>query len=83
MMERIMTGVMKPEDMPQMMNAMMDKMFSAMSAEERIQFVTMMIPKCLNMVFAELGPEEKEKLAREMTNKMISAFKEQLSTGNK
>jgi hypothetical protein len=58
----------------------MDKMFSAMTVEDRIQFVTTMMPKCLNMVFAELSPEEKDKLAREMINKMMSIFQEQVST---
>ncbi len=80
MMEKMMTGMMKSEDMPQMMNTMMDKMFSAMTVEDRIQFVTTMMPKCLNMIFAELSPEEKDKLAREMINKMLSIFQEQVST---
>ncbi len=78
MMENMMTAMMKSEDMPQMMNTMMDKMVSAMTVEDRIQFVTTMMPKCLNMIFAELSPEEKEKLAREMINNMVSIFKDQL-----
>ncbi len=76
--EKMMTGMMKPEDIPQMMNTMMDKMFSSMTVEDRIQFVTTMMPKCLNMVFADISPEAKEKLAREMINKMMSIFKDQL-----
>ncbi len=71
--------MMKSEDMPQLMNTMMDKMFSAMTVEDRIQFATTMMPKCLNMIFAELSPKEKEKLAREMINNMMSIFKDQLS----
>ena len=78
MMENMMTAMMKSEDMPQMMNTMMDKMFSAMTVEDRIQFVTPLMSKGLNMIFAELSPEEKEKLAREMINEMISIFKDQL-----
>ena len=79
MMENMMTAMMKSEDMPQVMNTMMDKMFSAMTVEDRIQFATTMMPKCLNMIFAELSPGEKEKLAREMINNMMSVFKDQLS----
>ncbi|MDF1611361.1 hypothetical protein [Stygiobacter electus] len=78
MFERMMSGMMKPEDMPQMMDTMMDKMFLSMSAEDRIQFVTTMMPKCLNMIFSELDLTAREKLAREMINKMANIFEEQL-----
>ncbi len=64
MMEAVMTGMMKPEDLPRMMDKMMDRMFSAMSAEDRIQFVTTMMPKCLNTVLGQLTPEAKQELAR-------------------
>ena len=80
MMENMMTRMMESEDMPQMISTMMDKMvpvFSAMTVEDRIQFVTPLMSKGLNMIFAELSPEEKEKLAREMINEMISIFKDQ------
>ena len=65
---------MKPEDMHGMMEEMMGKMFSGMSAEERVQFCTAMMPKCLNRVFAGVSPETKEKLKKEMANKMKSMF---------
>ena len=71
-------GMMKPEDMPPMMNAMMGKMFSGMSVEDRKEFVATMMPTCLKMMFAELDPGSREKLAREMLDKMVSVFKEQL-----
>ncbi|HXV88006.1 MAG TPA: hypothetical protein VD710_02815 [Nitrososphaeraceae archaeon] len=65
---------MKPEDMHGMMEEMMGKMFSGMSVEERVQFCSTMMPKCLNKVFAGASPETKEKLKKEMANKMISMF---------
>ena len=77
MMEAVMTGMMKPEDLPRMM----DRMLSAMSAEDRVQFVTTMMPKCLNTVLGQLSPEAKEKLAREMMDKMTSAFQVHLGVG--
>lgn len=65
---------MKPEDMHGMLEEMMGKMFSGMSVEERVQFCSTMMPKCLNKVFAGTSPETKEKLKKEMANKMISMF---------
>lgn len=37
-----------------------------------------MMPKCLNMIFSELGPDKRVALAKEMANNMMSVFKEQL-----
>lgn len=65
---------MKPEDMHDKMETMMSQMFSGMSAEERVQFCSTMMPKCLNKVFAGVVPEEKEKFKAEMKNKMMSVF---------
>ena len=73
-----MSGMVKPEDMPQMMNAMMDNMFSQMTTEDRMEFVSTMMPKCLNMIFSELASDKKEKLAKEMITNMMSIFSEQL-----
>ncbi len=78
MMEKMMAGVVKPEDMPRMIDTMMDKMFSALSAEDGIQFVTTMMPKRLDMIFDEIGPEARVRLAEEMIAKMMSIFKEQI-----
>ncbi len=79
MMEKMMSGMMKPEDMPKMMDSMMNNMFSQMSSEDRIQFVSTMMPKCLGMIFSELDSVAKEKLAKEMVNNMMAIFKEQLT----
>jgi len=69
-----MTKDMKPEDMHDMMETMMSKMFSGMSIEERVQFCSTMMPKCLNKVFAGVSPEAKEKLKKDMADKMMSMF---------
>jgi hypothetical protein len=77
-MERMMSAMVKPEDTPQMMGAMMDRMFSQMSSEDRIAFVSTMMPKCLSLIFAEMAPAAKEKLAGEMIGKMTSILEWQL-----
>lgn len=67
---------MQPEDMRGMMEEMMSKMFSGMSVEESVQFCSTMMPKCLSKVFAGASPETKEKLKKEMANKMMSMFEQ-------
>lgn len=78
MMEKMMSMMMKPEDMPEMMNMMMDKMFSEMSVEDRIQFISTMMPKCLNLIFAELDADSKERVAREFMSRMSEKLEDQL-----
>ncbi|MCL5670155.1 MAG: hypothetical protein M1423_02485 [Acidobacteria bacterium] len=72
--------MMKPEDMPPMMNAMMEKMFSGVAVEDRKEFVATMMPNCLKMMFAELDSSSRQTLAREMIDKMMAVFKEQFET---
>lgn len=67
---------MELEDMHGKMEEMMSKMFSGMSVEERVQFCSTMMPKCLSKVFAGASPEIKEKLKKEMANKMMSMFEQ-------
>jgi Mg/Co/Ni transporter MgtE len=74
MMQKMMSGMIKPEDMPEMMGAMMENMFSKMTTEDRMKFVSTMTPNCLNMIFAELDESSKQKLAKEMLNKMTDIF---------
>ncbi len=78
MMEKMMSAMMKPEDMPGMMNMMLDKMFSQMSGEDRIQFISTMMPKCLDMIFAELDADAKERVAREFLGRMSRKLEDQL-----
>jgi len=54
-----------------------------MTAKDRIQFVSEMMPKCLNTIFSEIEPEAKQNLAREMIGKIASIFEEQLKNDNK
>lgn len=77
-MEKMMSMMMKPEDMPEMMNMMMDKMFSEMSGEDRIEFISTMMPKCLNLIFAELDADSKERVAREFMGRMSEKLEDQL-----
>lgn len=65
---------MKPEEMHEMMEGMMSKMFSGMTVEDRIQFCATMMPKCLIKFFTGISPDAKEKLRKEMINKMTSAL---------
>jgi len=62
--------------MHDMMETMMIKMFSEMSVDERVQFCSTMMPKCLTKVFAGPGTEVKEKLKIEMKNKMLSVLEQ-------
>jgi hypothetical protein len=80
MMEKMMTRMAKPEDMPGMMNVMMDRMFSGMTADDRMRFVTTMMPKCLGMIMTGMTPEERQKLAREMVDRLVALFKAETGT---
>ena len=62
--------------MHDMMETIMIKMFSGMSVEERVQFCSTMMPKCLTKVFAGARTEVKEKLKIEMKNKMLSVLEQ-------
>ena len=80
MMEKMMAQMVKPEDMPGMMNAMMDRTFSGMTTEDRIRFVTTRMPKCLSMIMAGMTPEERKKLAREMVDRLVAVFQAETGT---
>jgi hypothetical protein len=79
MMEKMMARMAKPEDMLGMMNAMMDRMFSGMTTDDRIRFMTTMMTQCLAVVMAQMTPEERQKLAREMVDRLVALF--QAETG--
>ena len=57
--------------MGSMMPPMMDKMFSAMSPDERMKFLTTMMPKCMSMVLDSLDQPARERLAREMIDGLV------------
>lgn len=74
-MEKIMAHMVKPEDMPAMMGAMMDRMFAGMSAEDCLRFVTSMMPRCLTLVMADMSAGEKQALARELVDKLVALLR--------
>lgn len=59
---RTMMGNAMGSAMPQMM----DKMFSAMLPEQRVEFVTTMMPRCLAIVLDSLDQPGRERLAGDM-----------------
>lgn len=78
--EKMMSGMVKPEDMPQMMDSMMSHVFESMTTEDRIQFITTMMPKCMNMLFSEMDKDAKERLAKGMLDNLAGVLKGQLQS---
>ena len=70
-MEEMMAGMMKPEDMPVMMNAMMDRMFSTMTVQDRTEFISTMMPRCLNLVMAGMSAEDRKTLANQLVDELV------------
>ena len=50
----------------------MTQIFSEMTAEDKMQFVSNMMPRCIGMIFAEIDKDAKVKLAKEMLEKMVA-----------
>lgn len=75
MMKKIMGGMMKPEDMPEMMTAMMDRCFSEMKANDKLAFMENMMPRCMNMMFKNMSPQERKAFAEKMLNSMFGELK--------
>ncbi len=78
LMEKMMSGMMKPEDMPHMMETMMDNIFGQMTAEDRIKFIENMMPRCMGMIFSEIDEASRKDLARTMLGNLSDVLKEQL-----
>jgi hypothetical protein len=53
---------------------MMDRMFTRMTIEDRIRFATTMMPKCLGIVMTGMTPKERQKLVREMVDRLVTLF---------
>lgn len=79
MMEKMMSGMMKPEDMPHMMETMMDNIFTQMTAKDRIAFMENMMPRCMSMMFAELDADAKKSVASAMLLRMSDELNKQAS----
>jgi hypothetical protein len=78
LMEKMMSGMMKPEDMPHMMETMMDNIFGQMSAQDRIAFIENMMPRCMSMIFSEIDEESRKEVAMAMLTKLADVLKQQL-----
>ncbi len=78
LMEKMMSGMMKPEDMPHMMETMMDNIFGQMTAEDRIAFIENMMPRCMGMIFSEIDEESRKEVATAMLTKLADVLKAQL-----
>ena len=77
MMGKMMSGMMKPEDMPRMMQTMMDNMFKGMGAEDRIWFMQDMMPHCVGALFSGLDPEARKSVAQDILRRMTDDLKDQ------
>lgn len=75
--EKMISGMMKPEDMPHMMESMVDSVFKEMTPEDRINFMQNMMPRCMSMMFSELEPDARRDLAGAMLNRMADELKSQ------
>jgi len=73
-MEKMMSGMMKPEDMPHMI----DSVFMEMLAKDRMAFMQKMMPRCMSMIFSELEPDARKDLAGSMLKGVSEELKSQL-----
>lgn len=77
-MQKMMSGMMKPEDIPGMMQMMMDSIFKEMTTEDRIEFMQNMMPRCMSLMFSELEPEARSSLASAMLERMADVLHNQV-----
>lgn len=76
------------DDMRKMMGAvmgsamppMMDKMFLAMTPEQRVELVNTMMPRCLEIVLGSLDQSGRERLARDMIGSFTRLAERYLAT---
>jgi Mg/Co/Ni transporter MgtE len=77
LMTKMMSGFIKPEDMPRMMDTMMGNVFKQMTKEERITFMEDMMPRCMSIMFDKLDAEARKELATTMLQRMADELKSQ------
>ena len=75
--KEVMGPAMGPSGMPSMM---MDKMLAAMPAAERVEFVPTMMERCLTIVFGQLDTAAKQRLARDIVDRMTHVAEQHLPT---
>ncbi len=66
---------MKPEDMPKMMDMMMEKIFKEMKTEDKMAFMENMMPRCMGMMLENMNDEDRKSFAEKMMNRMFSELK--------
>ncbi|MDA8365947.1 MAG: hypothetical protein M0Z62_03185 [Actinomycetota bacterium] len=71
-MGRVAGKVVPPDQMRAMMGEMMQTVFAGMTLDDRIAFVTAMLPQCLGAMFDNLEAPARERLAIAMAEQMAS-----------
>lgn len=66
---------MKPEDMPKMMDMMMEKIFKEMKTEDKMAFMENMMPRCMGMMLENMNDEDRKSFAEKMMNRMFSELR--------
>ncbi len=69
---RVAGKVVPPDQMRAMMGEMTQTVLAGMTLDDRIAFVTSMLPQCLGAMFDNLGPPARERLATAMAEEMAS-----------
>ena len=67
----------KPENMKEIMPMIMDRMFSGMNAIERMEFISTMMPKCLENILSNLDSDSRSKLAKELLERILNILEKQ------
>jgi hypothetical protein len=70
---RLAGRIVKPDQVQQTMGAMMETLLSRMPVEDRIAFVSAMLPRCLDAMFANLDDAGRERLALAMADRITEA----------
>ena len=80
MMGKMMSGMMKPDDMPKMMQTITDNMFKGMGPEDRIRLMQDMVPRCVGAMFSGLDPEARKSVAQSILQRMTDDLKDQVKS---
>lgn len=67
----------KPENMKEIMPIIMDRMFSGMNAIEHMEFISTMMPKCLENILSNLDSDSRSKLAKELLERILNILEKQ------
>lgn len=78
MMQKVLSGMMKPEGLRGMMQTMRDSMCKEMTTEARIEFMQNVRPRCMSLTFSKLEPEARSSLASAMLQRMVEVWRSQI-----